>query len=272
MRSVLGVIRILSLILYTGTTFSIYFIVLLFLRLFGIQYEPWRNFFMQTWARGVTIIFNMHVTAEGAPPKPPFFVVSNHLGYLDIVVLNRILKCTFVAKKDVRGWPFLGFMVNAVGVIFVDRSRRTDVARVNKLLAGSLNQHQGMILFPEGTSSGGFDILPFHSSLLELPAKGEYPVHVATIYYETGPADPPALESICFFGNRESFTSHVWKFAKTKRINCTLRFSNEPVQHQNRKELAEKLRQKMMEMFNPTSTKEEETKVSEKFRTIGASE
>lgn len=254
MRLFLGVVKIFSLILYTGTTFSIYFIGLLFLRLFNIRYEPWRNLFMQTWARGTALIFNIHITVEGTPPKPPFFVVSNHLGYLDIVVLNSYLKCTFVAKKEVRNWPFLGFMVNAVGVIFVARSKRKDVVRVNQLLAKSLNKHQGLILFPEGTSSGGFEVLPFHSSLLELPARGNYPVHVATIYYETTEGSLPALESVCFFGNRESFTDHVWKLAKTKRVNCTLRFSSEPVQNQNRKELADELRRKIMELFEPTST------------------
>ncbi|MFU8812936.1 MAG: lysophospholipid acyltransferase family protein [Balneolaceae bacterium] len=253
MRALLGIFRLLALILYTGTTFLIYFIVLLPLRLLRIPTEPWRNLFMRNWARTVCFLFNIRVRLEGPVPKPPFFLVSNHLSYVDIVVLNRFLKTTFVAKQDVQSWPFLGFMVKMVGVIFVNRERRTDVARVNRLMSKSLNSRQGMILFPEGTSSAGREVLPFHSSLLQLPATSGHPVHVATLHYKTAPRDQHALHSICFFGNRESFTTHVWKFAKTTRIDCTLRFHEETVCDTDRKLLAEKLRAQMISIFEPTS-------------------
>ncbi|MFO7847071.1 MAG: lysophospholipid acyltransferase family protein [Balneolaceae bacterium] len=208
---------------------------------------------MRTWSLGVAFIFNVDIKSEGQPPKAPFFLVSNHLSYLDIVPLFLHLKCTFVAKKEVRSWPVLGFMVSAVGVIFIDRSRRGDVKRVNELLDNSLNEHQGLIVFPEGTSSAGEEVLPFHSSLLQIPATANVPVHYCTLYYETAEGDLPAVDSVCFFGAREPFTHHILKFAKTKKIICNIRFGPEPVQSSDRKELAYQLHHKIKSIFEPTT-------------------
>jgi 1-acyl-sn-glycerol-3-phosphate acyltransferase len=154
---------------------------------------------MRSWAHGVAFFFNIQIDVVGNPPEAPFFIVSNHMSYLDIVPLYLNLRCTFVAKKEVRSWPVIGFMVKAVGVIFIDRNRRGDVRRVNELLNKSLNEYQGMIVFPEGTSSGGRDVLPFHTSLLQLPATANQPVHYCSLYYETGTGDPPADHSVCFW-------------------------------------------------------------------------
>ena len=208
---------------------------------------------MRTWAEGTAFIFNMKLTIEGSPPQAPFFLVSNHLSYLDIVPLYLSLRCTFVAKKAVQGWPVLGFMVDSVGVIFVDRNRRTDVKRVNELLSNSMNAYQGLILFPEGTSSGGKDVLPFHASLLQYPAQEEVPVHVASISYKTGPKDEPARESVCFFGARHGFLEHLMKLSQTRKIESTIRFGEKTAQSNDRKELAEKLHRNVQEIFEATT-------------------
>lgn len=246
------ILRLSSLIIYTLTTFGIYLAGTIFVWIFRLRTEPWRNLFMRTWARGVAAIFNIDVQREGTPPHAPFFIVANHLSYLDIVPLYLNLKCTFVAKKEVRSWPVLGFMVKAVGVIFIDRNRRGDVKRVNKLLDNSLNRYQGLIVFPEGTSSGGANVLPFHSSLLQIPAMANLPVHYCSLYYETAEGDMPAVDSVCFFGARESFVQHVLKLAKTHKITCKIRFGDKAVKETDRKKLAEKLQKRVEEIFEPS--------------------
>lgn len=253
MKTVRGTIKLIALVFYTCLTYGIYAIGAVLLKIIRVRNEPWRNIYMRVWSVGVAFIFNVKIESEGTPPKAPFFIVCNHLSYLDIIPLFVHLKCTFVAKKEVRSWPFLGFMVMTVGVIFVDRGRRKDVTRVNELLSKSLNKHQGIILFPEGTSSGGEKVLSFHSSLLELPAMSNRPVHAASLYYETSEGDLPAHDSVCYFGARESFVSHVVKLAQTKKVYCKIRFSEEPVQSGDRKELAMKLHDKVEALFEPTS-------------------
>ena len=253
MSKIRGFTKLALLIIFTLSTFTIYAIGLVIPKLLRSRYEPWRNLFMRTWAEGTAFIFNMDVTIEGVPPDAPFFLVSNHLSYLDIVPLYLSLRCTFVAKKAVRTWPILGFMVHSVGVIFVDRNRRTDVKRVNKELSESMNEYQGLIFFPEATSSGGEDILPFHASLLQFPAEKEVPVHTASISYKTGPGDVHARDSVCFFGARDGFMEHLLKLSQTTKIDCKIRFGEKAIISNDRKELAEKLHQNVKEIFEPTS-------------------
>ncbi|MEX2477627.1 MAG: 1-acyl-sn-glycerol-3-phosphate acyltransferase [Gracilimonas sp.] len=255
MNKIRGFIKLITLLIFTLTTYSIFFIGLIIPKIFRQRYEPWRNLFMRTWAEGTAFIFNMKLTIEGNPPKAPFFLVSNHLSYLDIVPLYLSLRCTFVAKKAVQSWPVLGFMVDSVGVIFVDRNRRTDVKRVNELMSDSMNKYQGLILFPEGTSSGGESVLPFHASLLQYPAREEVPIHVTSISYKTGPKDKSARDSVCFFGARHGFLEHLMKLAQTRKIECTIRFGKETAQSNDRKELAEKLHRNVQEIFEPTTLK-----------------
>jgi lyso-ornithine lipid O-acyltransferase len=255
MRHIRAVIKIFGVILFTLTGYLFYLPVYLFIRLFGLHYEPWRNFFMRNWSRVIGWVLAIKVTRQGSPPKPPFFLVSNHVSYIDIIPMYLSMDCTFVAKKEVRSWPVMGFMVMTMGVIFVDRGRKRDVQRVNKLQAQSLNERQGVVLFPEGTTSDGAEILPLRSPLLEFPVSEGIPVHYATIHYKTAEGDVHAGESVCWFG-RESFAQHIYKLAGNRRIYCTITFASEPVESGDRKVLKDRLEEKMNEQFEPITEME----------------
>lgn len=252
MKSLRAAIRLTLLIGYTAIAFLVYIPFYGLLKLFGLSTGPLRNLYMRSWARAAGIGFNMKVKVVGDVPQPPFFLVSNHLSYIDILPLYYALKCTFVAKKEVRGWPLLGFVVMAMDVIFIDRSRKRDVKRVNEIISKAMDRHQGIVFFPEGTASPGEKLLPFRPSLLEFPAETETPVYYATIHYETSEGDMPARESVCWFGG-ESFGGHLWKMAMNDRVDCTIRFGPEPVVSNDRKELASQLRKKMKAQFVPSS-------------------
>ncbi|MEX0660443.1 MAG: lysophospholipid acyltransferase family protein [Balneolaceae bacterium] len=253
MRPLIASCKIFLVVLYTFITYTIYMAGYVLVKLFRISSEPWRNLFMRTWSFGMSKILNLHIKTVGTPPKAPFFLVSNHLSYVDIVPLFLNLKCTFVAKKEVRSWPVLGFMVNSVGVIFIDRTRKRDITRVNTILSNSLNKHQGMIVFPEGTTSAGTRILPFRASLLQFPASMNIPVHYCSIRYETNQKkrDEHAEKSVCFYGAREPIHLHLFKLASNKRIDCTIQFGDKPVKNNDRKELTDELHEKIEEIFVP---------------------
>jgi len=255
MRTFIASIKIFFLIVYTLSLYLIYLVVFALIWLFKLPFEPLRNLYMYLWSKGMCVVLNIRVETEGEPPKAPFFLVSNHLSYIDIIPLYLNLNCTFVAKKEVRSWPLLGFMVKTMGVIFIDRSRKRDVTRVNEILSKSLNRYQGIILFPEGTTSGGEELLSFRPSLLDYPASEEIPVFYSTINYKTAEekGDISANKSVCFYGARDPFHKHVLKLAKNRRIDCKIRFCSEPVQCGDRKELAQKLHSGMSRIFEPTS-------------------
>jgi len=255
MRSFIASIKIFFLIFYTLSIYLIYLPLYAILRLTRIPYEPLRNLYMYLWSVGMCTVLNIKVKTEGNTPQAPFFLVSNHISYIDIIPLYLNVKCTFVAKKEVRSWPVLGFMVKTMGVIFVDRSRKRDVTRVNEIMSRSLNKYQGMVLFPEGTTSNGESLLPFRPSLLDFPATKNIPVYYCTIHYKTAEekGDPPAEKSVCFYGARDPFHTHVFKLAKNHRIDCEIRFCDTPIQSSDRKELAQELRAGMQRIFKPTS-------------------
>lgn len=245
MRNLRASVKVFLLIFFTLLSYAGYFIIYLLLRLFGLSYEAWRNLYMRFWSKTVARILSIKFHINGTPPEAPFILVSNHLSYIDIVPMFMNMNCTFVAKKEVEFWPVLGPMVKHTGVIFVDRSIKRDVTRVNELLTKSLSKHQGIVLFPEGTTTGGDRVLPFRSSLLNYPATASIPVHFSAIQYNTSQSDHPADETVCFYGARDPFHKHVFKLAGNKKIDCHVVYSQDTVEASDRKELAEKLHEKV---------------------------
>ncbi len=84
----------------------------------------WRALIFRAWARAVCRIAGMRVGVRGVPPRGAFLLVSNHLGYMDVVALASVSDCVFVAKSEVAGWPVLGHLCRSVNTIFVNRRRR----------------------------------------------------------------------------------------------------------------------------------------------------
>jgi 1-acyl-sn-glycerol-3-phosphate acyltransferase len=86
---------------------------------------------------------------------------------LDIFALNSAIPMRFVAKSEIRRWPFIGWLSAKTGTLFIERGRRSDTARVNRLIAEAMLEGDVVAVFPEGTTSDGTQILRFHSSLLQ---------------------------------------------------------------------------------------------------------
>ncbi|MEX0994882.1 MAG: lysophospholipid acyltransferase family protein [Balneolaceae bacterium] len=230
------------------------------IKLVGSRIEPWRNYILRVWSAGVCRILNLQIQTKGGAPSPPFFLVSNHLSYTDIFVYYQTLKCTFIAKKEVRTWPVIGFITRTMGVIFIDRKRKRDVTRVNNLVSAGLHQDQGIILFPEGRTSSGSEVLPFRSPLLEYPAKAGFPVHYASVHYQTSVKDDPAYLKVAWWGDA-SFFNHFLKMATLQRIDCTVTFGNETVRHEDRKALADQLHKKLSAQFQPLDHSEKSSDI-----------
>lgn len=173
------------------------------------------------------------VRVSGPVPEPPFLLVTNHLSYVDVLVLASRLPARFVAKAEVRRWPLLGPVCRGFGTIFIDRSDRRDIPRVLAEIERALGRGEGIILFPEGTSSSGESLLPFRSPFLALPARLGLPVHAAALRY-----DP---SSVAWWGER-SLVPHLLDLFRLKRIEASVDFAPEPVIDEDRKRLAARLR------------------------------
>lgn len=218
-------------------------------------FQAWNGRIQRTWTRGILAVLGVEVNVRGLPPRPPFFLVSNHLSYLDIIVLGSRLGSTFVSKAELGGWPLLGHLARITGTIFIDRGRRRDALRVIREIDGVIGRGGGIIVFPEATSSRGDRIYPLRTALLEWAAVRSFPVHAATVRYETHDRDPPAFQSVCWWGEM-TFTPHVMGLLGLRRVRATVTFASEPAVEDQRGRLGARLHGLLEQHFEPVAQEE----------------
>jgi 1-acyl-sn-glycerol-3-phosphate acyltransferase len=182
-------------------------------------------------------IFNFKAEVSGPVPSGGL-IVSNHLSYLDILVLSSVTPAVFVSKADVRRWPVFGWLSMLGGTVYIERERRTHVGAVNREIVSALADGVPVVVFPEGTSSDGQTILPFRSSLLEPVASGTHAITTSWIHYTLGDGD--AGQEICYWGDH-SFFPHLLNLLDKQKISAKVCFGKFERTTDDRKELAKHL-------------------------------
>jgi 1-acyl-sn-glycerol-3-phosphate acyltransferase len=136
------------------------------------------------WSRRLLRLCAVHLhLPPHAAYEPPALVVANHVSWLDILVLNAWHPCQFVAKLEIRGWPFLGWLSHKVGTVFISRGNRRDVRRVFQGLVDTLKGGERVAFFPEGKIGSQGEILPFHANLFEAAIDAKVPVQAYGLRY-----------------------------------------------------------------------------------------
>lgn len=250
-RVILAPFRIGIFLFHMLLIYLIFILLLYPVKIFGVSKFRWKNLMVKFWARNGLRILGIRVKVSGSIPKPPFFLVSNHLSYLDIPVFYSLLDTTFVSKAEVKHWPIIGAMARSLHVIFVDRKKRSDVVRVNKEISTEIHDQQGVLMFPEATTSSGESILRFRASLLDYAAASNTSVSYAAIRYSTGEKDHPARLSVCWWGEDMPIFKHLIKLLSNRDVTAEVIFGNDTVSSSDRKELAEQLEKKVKEIFTP---------------------
>jgi 1-acyl-sn-glycerol-3-phosphate acyltransferase len=108
----------------------------------------------------------MRVRIEGRPRRHHVLFLANHLSWLDILVLAGASGTAFVAKDEVGRWPVVGWLARLNNSVFIARSARGTVKNQADALRTALASGLPVALFPEGTTEGGVEVLPFRASLL----------------------------------------------------------------------------------------------------------
>jgi 1-acyl-sn-glycerol-3-phosphate acyltransferase len=121
--------------------------------------------------------------ADSSYTQQTVLVVSNHVSWLDILALQAATPVVFVAKSEIKSWPVLGWMVSLAGTCFIDRSRRTALRTVHSTLTAHLQKGQNVCIFPEGTTTDGTQVLPFHAGLMQAAIEAKVSVQPIRLQY-----------------------------------------------------------------------------------------
>jgi 1-acyl-sn-glycerol-3-phosphate acyltransferase len=157
---------------------------------------PWtsaagRQAHIRRWSRqllgicGIQVVLRQPAAATAAAqalPRHALFV-SNHVSWLDIFVINSIQPCRFVAKSDIRSWPFIGWLCAKTGTIFIARAKVSDVGRIFKGLVTSIEAGERVAFFPEGTTAAQGQMGAFHANLFEAAINARAPVQPFALRY-----------------------------------------------------------------------------------------
>ena len=193
------------------------------------------------WLQRATIrhlkIFGFTSEITGQIPRTGL-LVSNHLSYLDILVLGSLTPAVFVSKADVRSWPVFGWLAALAGTVFIERERRLHVGAVNAQIQSALDDGMLVVVFPEGTSSNGREVLPFRSPLLEPVAGGTHHITVGRLHYFLQDGD--AATEACYWGEH-SFFPHLMNLLGKGALHAKVHFAPYGASTADRKELAKQL-------------------------------
>ncbi len=135
--------------------------------LLRLHQGPGARLLPRLFHRMACLIFGLRVDVSGTPAPGRTVFAANHLSHLDVMVLGSLLQASFVAKDEIDGWPVLGWLTRLQQSVFVSRDPRA-ARDVTASLRAALEAGRSLVLFPEGTSSDGSDVLPFKSSAFVL--------------------------------------------------------------------------------------------------------
>ena len=185
-------------------------LVIVLLR-FGALDAEQRQARIRWWSVKVLRVMGIVMHVDGATRRGGTLLVANHISWLDITALHAVLPhARFVAKADVKSWPLLSHLVGAAGTLYLERERKRDALRVVHLMAQALTEGQTVAVFPEGTTSDGRSLLPFHANLLQAAIATATPVQpVALRFSDATQAISPAVE----FVGATTLLQSLWRVA-----------------------------------------------------------
>jgi lyso-ornithine lipid O-acyltransferase len=203
------------------------------------------------WHRSMCRILGLEIRIKGqARHKGPVLYASNHISWLDIIVLGgKLENASFIAKSEMASWGFLGSMCKLHKTIFVNRGRRSDAKRQADRLTTRVKEGHSLILFPEGTSTDGVSVEKFKSSLFSVAERADeasnhrlliQPVTLAYTEMNGVPLIRSQKPLVAWMGDVELF-EHLRQFLGFARTVVTLEF-HKPVtlsEVGSRKELAQ---------------------------------
>ena len=174
-------------------------IILIFFPKSIINLRPIHHKISQYWMKVLIFLFGLKIISKGSISRKAKAFVSNHISFLDIIVLNSIVASNFIAKSEIKKWPIIGHLAGKTGTIFINRGDSDDNDNVIKLMKYYLNKDKNIIFFPEGRIGNGVKIKKFHSKLFNSVAHTKSNLQPIFIRYPVDyPSNKSSDDSVCW--------------------------------------------------------------------------
>lgn len=191
------------------------------------------------WSMRLLNLLGLRVDCQGKTHEGSRLVVSNHISWLDIIVINSVMPSRFVSKAEVGQWPVIGRMVTAAGTLYLVRERRRDAMRVLGLMSQALRDGQSVAVFPEGTTGAGHEIMHFHPNLVQSAIDANAPIQPVVLSYRD--AHHAVSPSAAYIGDTGLLAS-LWMVASAKDLRVSVQIlPAQTVDHADRRALTERL-------------------------------
>ncbi|WP_442595740.1 lysophospholipid acyltransferase family protein [Parapusillimonas sp. JC17] len=202
-----------------------------------------RSCMTKHWSRALMFLCGVGIRVRGEARRTgPVMWVANHVSWIDIFVLNAVRPTAFIAKSDIRRWPIIGWLVAGAGTVFIERGHRHAVRAVGHQMKARFGQGEVVGLFPEGTTSPGYGVASFHSSLFDAAIRAGVDIQpVALRFFHRGRRS----DYVAFVGE-QNLIQNLWYLLGTTGVVVEAVFLPEMLnsycQEQGRARVAEQAR------------------------------
>jgi 1-acyl-sn-glycerol-3-phosphate acyltransferase len=177
---------------------------------------------MHRWSAELLDVLHVRISVTGDIPLSEIkqgLIIANHISWLDVFVMSSVLPMRFVAKSEVRSWPFIGWLCARAQTIFIERNKRSDTVRTNIQAVAHLRHGNCMAIFPEGTTSDGTEVTHFHASLLQPAIDSHTSIYPVAIYYHDS-TNKPNFDAA--YIDEMTFVESMWKILSSRDLHVRL--------------------------------------------------
>jgi 1-acyl-sn-glycerol-3-phosphate acyltransferase len=197
---------------------------------------------IEAWSHTLLERIAIQLVVTGSTPTAgPLLLAANHISWLDIVVMQAAVPCRFVAKSDVRHWPLIGTLAAAAGTLFIARESSRDALRVVHQMAEHLQAGDMLAIFPEGTTSNGRQLLPFHANLFQAAIAANAPVLPVALQF-SDVATGAVSVAPCYIDD-DTLLASIWRTLSAPPLLAEVHFGTpQPTQGRDRRTLSRDIR------------------------------
>lgn len=218
----------------------------------GSRKFPWmRSVFHWIISGFILLVCGIRVEVEGPLPSKKAIVLSNHIGFIEILAYSYVLKGRIIAKESLKTIPFVGFLMHKMGALYIDRKSLKSMMDVCHQMEEALDNDERVLFFPEGTTSRGEGIREPFTALLRPAIIKDLPVYLASVSaFVPSRKWPIASKSVCW-ADGISLAGHLFRLLHLPGIKIKIHFAEKPMHFKHRKNAGELIQQGILDLMEP---------------------